>query len=76
MAKAKFFYFKKSGKYYADGEGRVPDTNEVWSRAQLIEANHGRMPGLATDGRSYHLITIPDDSAEKGWPQMKLIGEE
>lgn len=74
MANAKFTYFKASGKFYSSDIGNVPDTNEVWSREQLLSVNGFRMPGLSTTGSSFIVVVHPE--GEFGWPQIKFIDEE
>jgi len=73
VQKAKFLYFKESGKWYADGEGYTPATNEIWSREQLLAVNQNHMPGLSKTGSNFTVIVIPHDDAEFGWPQLKKI---
>lgn len=73
MSKANFYYFKPSGKWKYEGYGNIPDTNEVWTRQQLLDANEGKMPGLSSDGTDLVIIVIPDDDALHGWPQMKKV---
>lgn len=68
--KARFYYFKPSGKYYTEGSGFTPVTNEVWGREALLRANGGLMPGLSTTGASFTVVVIPDDEATYGWPQI------
>ena len=69
--KAMFYYFKPSGKYYTDCPGFVPPTNEIWTRAQLLEINEGVMPGLAGPGNGFRIVIIPDPEELYGWPQIK-----
>lgn len=75
MVKAQFYYFKSSGKYYTQGEGVVPPTNETWSRDQILALNGGRMPGLSSTGVDFQVVIIPDETAETGWPQLKAAIE-
>lgn len=73
---AMFYLFKSSGKYYTEGLGNTPRTNEVWSREQLLAVNGGKMPGLSGDGNYFKVLIIPTDAAEFGWPQIKEIEPE
>jgi hypothetical protein len=68
---AMFYYFKRSGKYYSEGRGYIPATNDVWSRSELLAFNDFKMPGLGGPGDSFRIVVIPDDRAEFGWPQIK-----
>lgn len=68
---AMFYYFKRSGKYYTDGKGFIPATNEVWSREQLLHVNEGNMPGLNGAGLGFRIVVIPEAEAVYGWPQIK-----
>lgn len=68
---ATFYYFKRSGKYYSEGRGYIPATNEIWSRSELLAFNDFKMPGLNGPGDSFRIVIIPLESAEFGWPQIK-----
>jgi hypothetical protein len=67
---AMFYYFKPSGKWYAEGHGFIPMINSTWTREELLNVNGGLMPGLNSDGQYFRIVVIPDVEAVYGWPQI------
>lgn len=80
--KAKFLYFKSTGKFYTSGEGVLPDDmwdmhgNEEW-RAAILRANQNHMPGLSTTGSNFIVVVLPGDETERGYPlHLNIIDED
>lgn len=67
---AMFYYFKPSGKWYAEGKGVIPLINSVWTREELLTANGSSMPGLNGEGKGFRIVVIPEPEAVYGWPQI------
>ena len=71
--KAKFTYFKTSGKYYTEDFGIVPDDFSIhyYSQDQLSMFNGGAAPGLINHGKDF-IWLVEEDS---GVPRL-IIGSE
>ena len=71
---ATFTTFKTSGKYYAEGRGRVnaaifePLQGGVETRNALLKLNGNKVPGLSTTGSNFHLVVMLDPWVDFGWP--------
>ena len=69
---ANFYYFKPDhNKYYTEGVGNIPATNDIWTRKMLLAANGGSMPGLSGKGTGFRIVIVPFPTAPFGWPQIK-----
>ncbi len=71
---AQYYYFKPTGKWKYDGEGKsIPES--MWAQRlthdAICELNNGLMPGIITDGKDLTLVIIDDDS----FPRMILAEE-
>ena len=67
---AMFYYFRTSGKWYAEGRGKIPMMNATWTRDELLFVNNGAMPGLSEEGKGFRIVVIPEIEAVYGWPQI------
>lgn len=68
---ANFFYFKgETNKYYAEGIGYVPDTNQKFTRNEIYEVNNGKMPGLSGKGYDFRVVIIPKELNTSGLPTI------
>lgn len=60
-----FYSFKPSGKYYTSARGYLPTHRAVISgegtRAEILKANGGKMPGLSGTGAEFNITVIPDE---------------
>lgn len=72
---ATFYYFKRSGKYYAEGRGVLPETafgckiaNQIERRQELLRVNNNKMPGLTTTASEFFVVVIGDETVDYGWP--------
>ena len=71
--KAKFTYFKTTGKYYSEGYGTVPDDFAIkhYSKIQLVNFNNGFAPGLSGFGFDF-IWLVEEDS---GVPRLMIDSE-
>lgn len=71
--KAKFSYFKKSGKWYLEGYGIVPDNFSIkkYTKSEIIDFNNGHAPGLSGFGFDF-IWLIEEDS---GVPRLIIESE-
>lgn len=70
--KAKFTYFKNSGKWYAEGNGIVPDDFGIqqYAKLTLADLNGGCAPGLGGAGCDFIWLVEEENSV----PRL-LIGD-
>ncbi len=63
---ARYIYFKKSGKYYSEGEGPDMPVGMMafqFTRDVIMQMNRGKMPGLIPGNRgSEYYVVLSDDN--------------
>lgn len=67
---ATYTYFRKSGKYYAEGKGvDLPINGNGYTRNDLVRLNSGGLPGLSPGSiASDFIIVVTDD--EQSFPRL------
>ncbi|QIG72730.1 hypothetical protein EVB97_172 [Rhizobium phage RHph_Y65] len=74
--KAKFTFYKESGKYYTEGEGIAPLYSHYDnSREALMKLNGGKMPGLSGPGNDFYLVIYPLNDESDIVPRLLKPGE-
>lgn len=61
---ATYYYFKSTGKWKYEGKGAdIPLAEFNLSHDRLRELNGGRMPGITSDGKSYIVVIVNDNTS-------------
>ncbi|MFA5957765.1 hypothetical protein [Hyphomicrobium sp.] len=61
-----FIYFKRSGKYYSEGNGVITNPQFESTRETLLKINGGAMPELNSSGAEFFIVLLPP----QGFPML------
>jgi hypothetical protein len=70
LAEVTLQYFKRSGKFYSDGDFTIKYDTPMWRVAEVVREYQqlGTLPGLVPNGGSEFTIYIKADDLKHGYP--------